>query len=182
MATVPKSEIEAIKNRKIPGTNQFIDVYLVYQFLKRIILPFEKWPAFQLGIIDKNGKVLKPKSSFMTKQEKEAWGYYDIVVANLKKILAKVPGGGTRLASIAAAYFLFKEHKNFDCTNERILAEQFVKNWKTIKEEVAANNVGGGAIQFPGSTPLGKPLQDDPTAKTRKKKITQLLRRNRVAN
>lgn len=182
MADVPKSEISAIKNRKIPGTNQFIDVYLVYQFLKRIVLPFEKWPAFQLGIIDKTGKVLKPKASLKTKQEKEAWGYYDIVVANLKKILAKVPGGGTRLASIAAAYFLFKEHKNVDCTNQNVLAEHFIKNWKTIKEEVAANNVGSGAIQFPGSTPLGNPMKDDPTARKRKKSITQMLRRKRVAN
>lgn len=180
MATVPTGELNLIKDRKIPGaTNQFIDLYLTYQFLKRIVLPFEKWPAFKAAIIDKNGKVLKPRST-LSRREKEAWGYYDIVVANLKKILAKVPGGKTQTGSIAAAYFLFKEHKKIDCTNERVLTEHFLKNWKIIQEEVAANNVGAGKIEFTGSTPLGKTTKIDPSAKTRKRSIVKhvaMLRR-----
>jgi hypothetical protein len=183
MAVIPKGELELVKDRKIPGaTNQFIDMYLTYQFLKRIILPFEKWPAFKAGIINKEGKVLRTRSS-LSRKEKELWGYYDIVVANIKKILAKIPGGKTQIGSIAAAYFLFKEHKKIDCTNERILTEHFLKNWKTLKEEVAANNVGGGNIKFPESTPLGKTVAVDPTAKKRKRSIVKhvnVLRRNRL--
>ena len=63
MKTVPVSQINSVQNKKIGGTNQFVDMYLVYQFLKRITTPFEKWPAYHLGIIDKNGKVLKQRST-----------------------------------------------------------------------------------------------------------------------
>jgi len=55
---IPVAQINNMKNKKIPGTNRFVDLFLVYQFMKRLITPFEKWPAFKLGIIDKDGKVL----------------------------------------------------------------------------------------------------------------------------
>jgi len=184
MTQVPVSQINAVANKTVSGTNQFIDMYLVYQFMKRIVTPFEKWPAFQLGIIDKNGKVLRPKRSLTTTQEKQAWGYYDIVCANLKKILGKLPGGKTQLASIAAAVFLFKEQKNFSVTTNEVLLEQkFFAYFKTLNEsDLAVNNVGSGAIEFPGKTPLGNPEKSDPTYKQRKKiakkAVITILKRN----
>ena len=33
-----------------------IDIYLVYQFLRRLATPFTKWEAFKTGVIDKEGK------------------------------------------------------------------------------------------------------------------------------
>ena len=44
----------------IPNTGIF-DSVLVYQFLKRLVTPFEKFPAYQTGVIDKDGKILVPK-------------------------------------------------------------------------------------------------------------------------
>lgn len=184
MTQVPVSQINAVANKKVSGTNQVVDMYLVYQFMKRIVTPFEKWPAYQLGIIDKTGKVLRQKRSLTTTQEKQAWGYYDIVCANLKKILGKLPGGKTQLASIAAAVFLFREQKNFSVTTNEVLLEQkFCAYFKTLNEsDIAVNNVGSGAIQFPGSTPLGNPSKTDPTAKKRKaiakKAVKTILKRN----
>lgn len=175
MSYIPKTELDSIKNRKIPGTNEYIDLFLVQQFLKRVILPFDKWPAYQLGIIDDKGKVLRQRSSLKTREERQAWGYYDIVVANLKKILAKVPGGGSKLVSIAAAYFLFKEHKNFDCTNELLLQEHFVKKWKAITEEVAANMTGPSIAGTEPQNPT-VPVRNVPDPK-RKTPVLQLLRR-----
>ncbi len=184
MTQVPVSQINAVANKTVSGTNQAIDLYLVYQFMKRIVTPFNKWPAFQLGIIDAEGKVVRPKRSLTTTQEKQAWGYYDVVCANLKKILGKVPGGKTRLASIAAAVFLFKEHKNFSVTtNEVLLERKFVTYFKTLNEsDIPANNVGSGAIQFTNKTPLGSPKKDDPQYKARKKiaknAVQTILKRN----
>ena len=114
-----------MKGRKVAGTNKFIDLFLVYQFVKRIITPFDKWPAYELGIIDEKGKVLIRKSALDTEASK-AWGYFDIMCANLKKILGKLPGGQTRLASIAASAFLFKEHKEKDYTDAKVLEEDFL--------------------------------------------------------
>ena len=180
MSQIPVGQINAMANKKIGGTNQFIDLFLVYQFVKRIVTPFNKWPAYQLGIIDDQGKVLKPKRLLRTTEEKRAWGYFDIVCANLKKILGKVPGGKTQLASIGAAVFLFKEQRNISLlTNEALLEQKFVSYLKTLNEsDISVNNVGSGAIQFPGSTPLGNPKNDDPTAKKRKKTIIALVKRN----
>ena len=38
-----------------------IDIYLVYQFLRRLATPFEKWDAYKTGVIDKEGKILVDK-------------------------------------------------------------------------------------------------------------------------
>lgn len=138
---IPIAQINAMKNKKIPGTNKFVDMFLVYQFMKRIITPFEKWPAFKLGIIDKDGKVLIPKKNLPAEGDR-AWGYFDIICANLKKILAKVPGGKSKLGSIVAATFLFKEHANKDYTDQDLLAEDFQMFYEN---EVAANATPGVA-------------------------------------
>ena len=76
-----------------------VDLFLVYQFNRRLATPFEKWEAYQLDIIDKDGKVLIKRKNFSTRAQKKAWGIYDIMIANLKKLLAKVPGGSSKLAS-----------------------------------------------------------------------------------
>ena len=37
------------------------NIYFVYQFIKKLVTPFEKTDAFKLGIIDKDGKILKKR-------------------------------------------------------------------------------------------------------------------------
>ena len=82
------------------------DLILVYQFIKRLTTPFNETKAYELGIIDASGKKLKsPK----TREEEEAYGYYDRLVFNLKRLLEKLPGGKSKFASYAAALFLIKE-------------------------------------------------------------------------
>ena len=38
--------------------NRVLDIFLTYQFLKRLTTPFEQWDAYKLGIIDE--KILVP--------------------------------------------------------------------------------------------------------------------------
>ena len=90
-----------------------VDLFLVYQFIRRLATPFEKWEAYKLGIIDEKGKVLIKRKDFTRRAQRQAWGIFDIMIANLKKLLAKVPGGQTRLASYAAALFLIREWNHF---------------------------------------------------------------------
>jgi hypothetical protein len=155
-----------------------VDLFLVYQFVRRLATPFEKWDAFKLGIIDAEGKVLKKRKTLKTKKEEQAWGLYDIMLANIKKLLAKVPGGSSKFASYAAALFLIKEYKHFtdesliteDCTESDIdrillefqngyvyyntLAENVNGFIKLNKEDVSA---GSGAIAGIGIGPDGEP-------------------------
>ena len=87
------------------------NVYFAYQFIKKLVTPFSSTEAFRLGIIDEKGKILKKRSSLKTREEREAYTLSDTLIFNLKKILAKVPGGSTKFATFAAALFLLKEEK-----------------------------------------------------------------------
>ena len=125
--------------------NPLADAFLTYQLLKRINTPFEKWDAYRLGLIDKHGKVLRKKSRLKTNNEKAAWGYFDIITANLKKILARVPGGQSQTGSIVASYLLMKEQvdRQADITEEDI--ERLCEDEAAV---VPANNIGQGNVKL----------------------------------
>ena len=37
------------------------NIYFVYQFIKKLVTPFDKTKAFELGIIDEKGRILKKR-------------------------------------------------------------------------------------------------------------------------
>lgn len=82
-----------------------VDLYVIYQIIKRISTPFEDTDAYKLGLIDAKGKRLKKASS---REEKDAITYFDRFVFNIKRVMAKV-GLDTKVGSYAAALFLLKE-------------------------------------------------------------------------
>ena len=88
------------------------DLAYTFRFLALLVTPFKKTKAFEKGIIDENGKRLK-KPPFSTMDEREDYSNYYTrfirLVFNVKKLLGKVPGGKTRIASYAAALYLIKE-------------------------------------------------------------------------
>ena len=88
------------------------NIYFVYQFLKKLVTPFEKTKAFELGIIDKKGKLLKRKRDLETQEEKDSYTLSDRLIWNLKRLLGKIPGGKSRIASYAAALWLIRESNN----------------------------------------------------------------------
>ena len=133
-----------------------IDLYLAYRFLKNLVLPFEQWEAYKTGVIDKDGSILIPKEK-RDMNQKASFGYFDLIGMNLKKLLGKLPGGQSAIASYASALLLLKEY------NKKPLKEDFEEEvdlvWlqeeldiclaeaeEMFDEEVPANNVGGGAI------------------------------------
>ena len=138
-----------------------VDLFLVYQFIRRLATPFEKWDAYKEGIIDKNGKVLIKSKNFTTKKQRAAWRIFDSMIANLKKLLAKVPGGSSKLASYAAALFLIKEYKAFtdesmlneDITDEKLdesiqLFSSRYNHYTTLAENVNRKNEAFGRARF----------------------------------
>ena len=85
---------------------QVVNLFMVYQFLKRLATPFSQWPAFAEGVIDERGNILIPIKKRNTVRQRNAFGKFDLLVLKLKKLLEKVPGGKSRLASYAAALYL----------------------------------------------------------------------------
>ncbi len=104
-----------------------VDTYMAYQFAKRLATPFVEWEAYKRGIIDERGKVLRPRKTLVSREDKDAWRYFDTLVANLKKILEKIPLGRKRIVSIAAALLLLREHQNPGSIDSKMLKEELDK-------------------------------------------------------
>jgi hypothetical protein len=90
-----------------------VDLFLVYSFIRKLVTPFDQWEAYKLDIIDEKGNILIKRKDFLKKSQRDAFGIFDLMILNIKKLLAKVPGGQTRLASYAAALFLIREWQHF---------------------------------------------------------------------
>ena len=130
-----------------------LDLFLVYQFVKRLSTPWNKTEAFKLGLINEKGVKLK---SAVSSEEQKAYAYYDRLVFNLKRLLEKLPGGKTRLGSFAAALFLMKEGVNEKEYTQSELAEGLYKEMTMLDEsttkklnelmEDAPANATGGAV------------------------------------
>lgn len=84
------------------------DLFYTFRFLKLLVTPWEKTEAFNLGLIDDTGK--RDKSiKISTSEQKSAYTAFHRLVFNVKRLMEKVPGGSSRLASYAAALYLIKE-------------------------------------------------------------------------
>ena len=125
-----------------------IDAFITFRFLKLLVTPFNKTEAFKFGIIDERGKVLRKYKTLERIEERKAYTILHRLVFNIKKLLEKLPGGKSRLASYAAALFLIKEHVDqYHDSDGKLIEKEFYKYLKDndlieeesneIKEEIA---------------------------------------------
>lgn len=92
-----------------------VDVVISYNFIKDLSTPFTKTKAFDVGIIDKDGKFLVKNSSNATSEQKKYWpNKLTIIAWNIKKLLSKVGIGKSTLGSFASALYLLKEEMEKD--------------------------------------------------------------------
>lgn len=184
-----------------------IDMYMVYQFIRRLSRPFEKWDAYQTGVIDKQGNILVRKSERTSVQQK-SFTAFDLMVLKLKKLLGKVPGGSTKIASYMAALWLIKEWNHFtdgsiltentsatDISNSLSLFLEWYLYYIPVVEEVNKKitedgeaptvNVGSGNIAGLGVGPQGEPGLTKPQQARHRKRAaatsTDLARRKAFA-
>ena len=108
------------------------NLIFTYSFLKRLVTPFNETDAYKLGIIDERGKKIKsPK----TTEELNSYSTFERLVFNIKKIIERLPGGKSKLASYAAALFLIKEHDNTkEHYSEKELVEALEENMSYLKK------------------------------------------------
>ena len=164
-----------------------VDLYLVYEFIKRLATPFNEWEAYDRGIIDEEGNILKDaKERRRNIKDRQAFGKFDLLVLKLKKLLEKIPGGQTRLGSYAAALWLVKEH--IEKGNET-LTEESLQEYITLAEDLDVNgkfedyfdetmSVGSGTVDGIGYGPKGEPgFTSKQMNKYKKKNREQTLKR-----
>ena len=94
------------------------DLVYTFRFLTLLVTPFDKTKAYETGIIDANGKRIKSVSKD-SEAYREYYTPFHRLVFNIKRLMAKAPGGSSRLASYAAALFLIKE--NYSVSEKKIL-------------------------------------------------------------
>lgn len=111
------------------------DLYYTFRFVKLLATPFEETDAFKLGIIDADGK--RTSKQLSTGEEKTAFTTFHRLVFNIKKLLAKAPGGKSKLASYAAALFLLREKYDLsDKSIDKILKQMDVDVLDFMSENV----------------------------------------------
>jgi len=143
--------------------SRIVDNLIAYRILWMLVTPFDKTPAYRLGIIDEKGKLLRKMAELRTDEERSAYTYLHRLVFNLKRILIKLPGGDSKLKNIVAAFFLIKEcyekndttalleekymvilqkleEKNITLVEEELFVEEFM----FLNEDGPANVTGAG--------------------------------------
>jgi hypothetical protein len=110
------------------------DLAYTFRFLKLLVTPFKDTDAYKLGIIDESGK--RVKSALLDSSEKKsAYTTFHRLVYNIKKLLEKIPGGSSSIASYAAALYLIKEKYNFqDSTLRKIVEKCGLETGDFLKE------------------------------------------------
>ncbi len=129
-----------------------IETYMTYQFIKRYITPFKRWKAFDLGIINEKGQVLRKRSTLTTEEERAAFGTFDLLVLNIKKMTLSA---NNVLIPSAISALLMREDRT---------QEQVVDTVSHILEDAAAvptNAIGDGHIEGAGIGPKGEPGKRD---------------------
>ena len=97
------------------------DLVYTFRFLRLLNTSFEDTTAFKAVIIDKEGKRNKEFTlNTMDNRDiyRDAYTPFHRLVFNIKKLIAKAPGGGSKIASYATALYLMKE--NFSITDKQI--------------------------------------------------------------
>lgn len=116
---------------------RLVDSLITFRILKMLVTPFDKTDAFELGIIDAKGKILKSESDLHTEEEREAYTLLHRLVFRLKRIIEKVPVENKHFISIAAAYALIRE--NYEIKEPIDLEMQFINKLREpLTEEINA--------------------------------------------
>ena len=135
-----------------------IDLFVTYRFIKLLVTPFDKTPAFKLGIIDKDGNRVMEKTvargmkptQLKSDEEKAAYTVLHKLVFNIKKIFAKVPGLRTKLGTYAAALFLLKDTFKESVDDPDVFEKEFMKYLKEqgyeIDDSISEEVIGFGEV------------------------------------
>lgn len=136
--------------------SNYLDNLIAFRVLYALTTPFDKTPAFKAGVIDAAGNILV-KADKRTPEQRDAYDVLDRLVFSLKRLLGKIPGGKSDIASLAAAYWLIREaHSNgldtidavranmiFESVDSKYTAEQrLVRQYLSLIEDTG----GGGLV------------------------------------
>ena len=98
-----------------------IDLFVAYRFLRILTTAWEDQDAYKLGIIDKDGKLLRKANTLNTGEERSSFTLLHRLIFNMKRLLHKIPGVRTKLGTYATALFLLKQHLSSQDSQQGLL-------------------------------------------------------------
>jgi hypothetical protein len=168
--------------------SRIVDNIIAFKIIAMLVKPFTETEAFKLGIIDAHGNNLRKTNQFSTDAERNAYSYLNRLVFNMKRLIAKLPGGDNRIKSMAAALWLVKEHYESGNRTTSQMESKFKKimesNVHLVEEEILVGKFlkedGDGAIGgAPTNNTSGPVATQEPKIypKSKKKPIMGIARR-----
>jgi len=85
-----------------------LDTFIIFRIIKGLATPWDEWSAFKTGVIDASGKILKSDENW-SQAQKSSYTLFDRLIANLKRLIEKIPGGKSKIGTYAAALYLLRE-------------------------------------------------------------------------
>ena len=133
-----------------------IDLIITYRVVKMLVTPFNKFKAFELGIIDDEGNRIREKNSSRVKVElttstlKNSYTILHKLVFNIKKIFSKLPILKSKIGTYAAALFLLKDTFREHVENPDVFEKEFMKYLKEnnieLDREISEEVIGFGEV------------------------------------
>jgi hypothetical protein len=87
------------------------DLAYTFRLIRMLVMDWTSWDAYKEGVIDEKGKRIK-SVPLDTDEKKSSYTPFIRLCANIKRLVSKIPGGGTKLGSFVSALFLIKEKYN----------------------------------------------------------------------
>ena len=100
------------------------DLAFTFRFLRMLVMKWENWDAYKLGIIDDSGKRVKTVA-IDNDEKKSAWTPFIRMAANIKRLV-----GQNKFTSLASALYLIKE-------SQGLTDKQFNKLIKEVDMDTA---------------------------------------------
>jgi hypothetical protein len=142
-------------HHKLLAEGRAIDLFVAYRFLRILTTPWEDQDAYDHGIIDKDGKLLRKVNTLKTDEEKKSFTLLHRLVFNLKRILHKVPLVKSKIGTYATALFLLKQSVVTD-EEESSMIEKTFTNWLIDNGYAHPNDLEEAVIGIGENLPKGK--------------------------
>lgn len=91
---------------RLYNNNKNDSTWILVKFANLMRLPFSKWDAYRVGIIDNQGNVLRQPE---TDGEYRFFGAFENLVRKIKKAIVKYVGNGSMLQNLVTLYVVKSE-------------------------------------------------------------------------
>ena len=103
-----------------------VDTYITYRIVTTLVKKWEDQDAYQYGIIDNKGKVLRKYKELKDRKEKDSYTVLIRFIFNMKRLMEKIPGGKSKISSYAVAALVFlREEAEDDEQLKKLLGEDY---------------------------------------------------------